>query len=815
MRKVTTNLTVILACLLLAFSFAQAARTTAPKAIPQKLSQTVQTFEMTGETFVPQPAGQAPSIKAGEQGGEDISTATVIASLPYTANGTTVGYADNYQCADLTTAPDVVYSYTPAGGQIVNIQTCNSDYMTKLIVYQTDASTMIDCNQYTDSCLPDLRAGIYGLTLAGGVTYYIVVDGYNGLSGNYELVVEAWPEADTLATHPALGDNGKTMLALAYEYGEYDTSILWQGSPDTGNSWTSGVYWSFSGGVATYPGVDYWGQDTTFYGTLVPPSTYYSGAPNFLVTMYNATNPPGYAANYWNWSSYGWHNMKMVDIASSQQTDTWRWGYESMVHSTTYTTPAIVDGPFIFYPTTSAGQATISWYNDLNGCATTMCDIDRATHKAYAVYDWYDAANTIWKLFARQDNAANWDDAVFPAGYTYSTADNSDIQYPAVAAYNGNILVVAENYDPLEPDDKDIVGWQSFDGDLGTLNPITVVATTDAERYPRIQHITGITFICTFIKNGALYATLTEDAGTTWGTPEQISLVGDSVVSYYRADDIAESDGYYVKIMYEYYQPAKSGQNILLRMVNHKVYDYPDTDGDGIADRFDNCPSISNPMQEDFDGDGIGNACDNCPNVANINQADTDGDGVGNVCDNCPNLSNPAQTDTDGDGKGDACDNCPTIANSNQLDTDTDGFGDACDNCVGIANPDQIDTDTDGKGDACDNCPDVVNPDQADIDGDGVGDLCDNCPDDPNPDQMDSNDNGVGDVCDFMCGDPTDNGIINALDITFLINLLYKHGPAPNHPEAADANGNGAVNALDITYLINFLYKHGADPICP
>ncbi len=406
----------------------------------------------------------------------------------------------------------------------------------------------------------------------------------------------------------------------------------------------------------------------------------------------------------------------------------------------------------------------------------------------------------IWKLFARQDNAADWADAVFPAGYTFSTADNSNIQYPAVASYNGTVLIVAENYDALEPDDKDIICWQTFDGDLGTVNPtnILVTATAAAERFPRIQHISGISFLCTFIQDAVLYATLTEDAGTTWGTPVQVSLAGDSVVSEYRSVDIAESDGYYAKIMYEYLQPVKSGRNIALRLVNHKVYDYPDTDGDGVADMSDNCPSIPNPLQEDIDGDGVGDACDNCPSVANTNQADADGDGVGNVCDNCPNTSNPTQADADGDGKGDACDNCPAIANPNQLDTDADAVGDLCDNCVNTPNTNQLDTDMDTKGDACDNCPTVSNPDQADYDLDGIGDACD-------------------EICcnAARAGDAKDDGIVNALDITFLINYLYKHGSVPPCFYQGDANGNMTINALDITRLINSLYKHGDAPICP
>ncbi|MFP3908680.1 MAG: C25 family cysteine peptidase, partial [Archaeoglobaceae archaeon] len=55
-----------------------------------------------------------------------------------------------------------------------------------------------------------------------------------------------------------------------------------------------------------------------------------------------------------------------------------------------------------------------------------------------------------------------------------------------------------------------------------------------------------------------------------------------------------------------------------------------DSDGDGVPDDVDNCPTVYNPQQKDLDGDGIGNLCDpvnriyvdikpgSCPNPLNL-----------------------------------------------------------------------------------------------------------------------------------------------------------------------------------------------------
>ena len=161
-----------------------------------------------------------------------------------------------------------------------------------------------------------------------------------------------------------------------------------------------------------------------------------------------------------------------------------------------------------------------------------------------------------------------------------------------------------------------------------------------------------------------------------------------------------------------------------------------DSDGDKVLDPVDNCPSVSNPDQEDHDGDGIGDDCDTCVYTADPEQEDADGDRIGDACDLCPKTADtvqagnlddremPGYADADEDGIGDRCDTCPLRKNPLQEDQDGDGIGDACDLCVSRNNTlcaGEADTST---------CSDNVDGKYAefeDMDDDLIGDLCDNC----------------------------------------------------------------------------------------
>jgi hypothetical protein len=64
----------------------------------------------------------------------------------------------------------------------------------------------------------------------------------------------------------------------------------------------------------------------------------------------------------------------------------------------------------------------------------------------------------------------------------------------------------------------------------------------------------------------------------------------------------------------------------------------------------------------------------------------------------------------------------------------------------------------------------------------------------------------------WIAGDVTGDLVVDIADVIYLINYLYKFGPAPDPPERGDVNHDGEVTLADIVYLINYLYKGGNPP---
>jgi outer membrane protein OmpA-like peptidoglycan-associated protein len=134
-----------------------------------------------------------------------------------------------------------------------------------------------------------------------------------------------------------------------------------------------------------------------------------------------------------------------------------------------------------------------------------------------------------------------------------------------------------------------------------------------------------------------------------------------------------------------------------------------DSDGDGIIDKNDKCPTqIGTAKYEgcpipDTDGDGINDELDKCPSQAGTAKyngcpiPDTDGDGINDELDKCPSEKGTAKfngcpiPDTDKDGINDEEDKCPTQAGTAKYngcpvpDRDNDGINDEEDKCPDVA----------------------------------------------------------------------------------------------------------------------------------
>ncbi len=133
-----------------------------------------------------------------------------------------------------------------------------------------------------------------------------------------------------------------------------------------------------------------------------------------------------------------------------------------------------------------------------------------------------------------------------------------------------------------------------------------------------------------------------------------------------------------------------SDSNMAFGDVTVLIGQFPDADGDGVADGQDQCPGTPagevadangcSASQLDSDGDGVSDADDQCPGTpageaadasgCSASQIDSDGDGVSNADDLCPNTPLGEPRDANG------CSN-------SQLDSDGDGVSDADDRCGG------------------------------------------------------------------------------------------------------------------------------------
>jgi hypothetical protein len=140
---------------------------------------------------------QCATFNCPAPSGETIESAIPVPSLPYSTDGDTSTFDNDYDeaCPYGSLSGDVVYAYAPSAGGTIDITLCaDSQYDTKLFVYESahTPGAPYACNE--DACVTPAGqpfvSRLLGLSVSSGSTYYIVIDGYNGQSGYYTLDID-------------------------------------------------------------------------------------------------------------------------------------------------------------------------------------------------------------------------------------------------------------------------------------------------------------------------------------------------------------------------------------------------------------------------------------------------------------------------------------------------------------------------------------------------------------------------------------------------------------------------------------------------
>jgi len=209
----------------------------------------------------------------------------------------------------------------------------------------------------------------------------------------------------------------------------------------------------------------------------------------------------------------------------------------------------------------------------------------------------------------------------------------------------------------------------------------------------------------------------------------------------------------------------------------------PDIDGDTVPNSSDNCPSVSNPTQQDLDGDGQGNACD----------LDIDGDGHFNTRETFHG-SNPNSASS-------LIEVCDGVDNDGDTAVDEDGLDHDNDGQVNDPGPD-------ADGDTIRDCVDTT----TDTDGDGIMNPSDTNDDSPMTSTNDlfteNEENWMAtdgmDACPDNANGPAwpvdidNNRSVNIGDVIQFSTPILSSMGNPRYNRRFDFNANGSVNIGDV-----------------
>jgi len=325
--------------------------------------------------------------------------------------------------------------------------------------------------------------------------------------------------------NPSIVSDGSGNLLVLGEFNPsiFSRSLFGRWSTNNGESWISEdeIYgWEFEDAY-TKPKIDYYGSGKTAWGTLVPEGALTNDV--HYIEFPDITDPEAPSENADGWTAWHveWGNQENID-----STDVACYSDESNIPSPEYFGAVGMTGDnnyggyeedktMMFSHFTEGGSVQLIFFYDMFAdCSNMAVEIDQSNGQYYMVSNYEnetDSSDTgAWLLTAQIYNDPDWWSTSWP-GVLFNGLNN-----PQIAASNGRVYVVGELLDE-STDNSDIQCWTTTDPEDGqSWESFMVTDTTDVnEKYPSVSTVGGLV-ICSYISDGDIYTSISEDNGQTW-----------------------------------------------------------------------------------------------------------------------------------------------------------------------------------------------------------------------------------------------------------------------------------------------------------
>jgi len=340
-------------------------------------------------------------------------------------------------------------------------------------------------------------------------------------------------------THPTLAMDAENEIFGAYALQEsfFEQNVYYTFSSDGGAIWEDMRYYDIEG-IEDYPAIDYYGSGKTFVGTFKPDPAESDGALQYLLRVDDPTDTETWSLVAWDWTSYPYRDRLEPDIAGYdgvEDTPSDQWCHVTVCIGTRDVRENMPI--FNFYDYDDEGNGWSYYWDNFQNSAHACIDIDRSNGFFYAAFDNYNESigpnRNIGVI------SGDCHDLLEGEWHTWVLGGSESDTYPDIAAENGYIYVVCQA-DVMIPGKQDIICFYSHDG--GTTWETSNVAADPAkdEMYPSIVAY-GEGATCTFVMDGDLYVTHTDDGGVTWSEPEKVNDEAGTVSMEYRTAKVTNS----------------------------------------------------------------------------------------------------------------------------------------------------------------------------------------------------------------------------------------------------------------------------------